>query len=157
VTTALEIVKGALMVRGEFSSVLDTDSSFIVVGFQRLLQRLDTLESAGVIIPYTVPNAVADDLLEDKGVAGPLIDILAVYLTGIQTAITRDQKIVAKDSLVFLEGRYLNSNKIPEQRFPSTTPRGAGNTRYPYSREFFPDPDAVLDTNTGVLNVPLGD
>lgn len=156
-TTASEIVEGALMVRGEFSSILNADSSFLVVGFKRLLQRLATLESEGVIIPFTIPDTITDDLLEPDGVAGPLTDILSVYLTGIQTAITPDQKQVAKESLRFLEGKYLNSNVIPEQRFPTTTPRGAGNTRFPYTNEFYPDPDAVLDTNTGVLNVPLGD
>ena len=93
--------------------------------------------------------------MEDSGVAGPLIDILAIYLTGIQSVITDDQKRTAKDSQEFLERRYLNANEIPVQLYPGTTPLGSGNTRTVNGREFFPDPDAVLEDANSVINFPV--
>ena len=157
-TAAILIVKGALAVRGESSSILPADSSFIVQGFQRLLQRLAILESNGVVIPFTVPTKVTDDMLEPLDTTGPFIDILVPYLTGIQKKVTRDQNIVANMSLEFLTGKYLNAGVIPIKSFPNTTPRGAGNENgQPYINPFFPDPEGVLDNNQGVVNAPLGD
>lgn len=154
-TAAQDIIKSALKVRGEFSVVVDTDPSMISDGFSRLLQMLAVYESDGLVIPLTIPVLITDDLEEPGDATGPFIDNLAVYLTGIQTDLTRDQKVTAKNSLEFLERKYLNAGVIPEQLFASGTPKGAGNTRDPYTNEFFPDPDAVLDNNQGVVNAPL--
>lgn len=154
-TAAQDIIKSALKVRGEFSVVMDTDSSMFVDGFSRLLQMLAVYESDGLVIPLTIPAVITDDLEEPGDTTGPFIDNLAIYLTGIQTDLTRDQKVTAKNSLEFLERKYLNAGRIPEQLFASGTPVGAGNTRDPYINEFSPNPDAVLDNNQGVVNAPL--
>ncbi len=154
-TTGLDFVKDALSIRGENSSIMPADSTFIIKGFGRLQQMLSMWEGRGIIIPLTFPTVPGDDLLEPIDTTGPIIDVLATYLTGVQTAITSDQRIQAVESYRSLGNAYMNEGVIPNQLFLNTTPIGAGNYHGPYENEFYPDPDAVLDNNQGVVNAPL--
>ncbi len=150
---AKQIIQGALRFRGSDSSAAPADTTLYADAFPYLLGLIARLETEGITTGLTVPVTIDDELAENVDVTLPLISNLAVSLLFIRKPIDADQYSAANIDKINLSATYGNAGVIPQQLFPTTTPKGEGNFTSPWRPEFFSNPDAVLNNQNGVITI----
>ena len=143
--TKRQFIEEAFSEIGLASYVFDVAPEQMQSALARLDSMMATWNTKGIRIGYPLPSSQQASNLDDEtnvpDTANEAIYTnLAIKLApGIGKTPTRETKVAAKmayDTLIS------NVTAIPQQQFPSTLPRGAGNKPWRYTRSrFFPEPE----------------
>lgn len=141
----IDIINDALFAVGATSQYKPASPEMISISFRRLIQWVNQLAASGVTlgIPATQPppaqvgdelgNAPEYDLALSAGFA-PVVSPL------FKRPVPSQARQAAKDAMDELYASFL---KAAPPEWPETLPIGAGNTRGPKGRVYFPVPEDV--------------
>lgn len=138
-STAQEIIEGALNSIGVGSELIDVDSSILDESLNHLISCMETLRKRGIILEETVsgttttiavPSALGDELDEPAAARMHLIHYLAMHLVAISRAPSEAALKVpplkyTEDALWDMYYQDDIPNKVPSKLLP----RGQGGDR----------------------------
>lgn len=140
-TIGTDIIKRALQKIGVQSNISPASPESIELGMKILNSMLEMWLSESILIGFTPLKAPGDELNETPDTTNGIISNLAIQLApdfsnGTQI-VSPELRTLARVDLIKIK-RIYEKITVPRKVVSSTLPRGQGNQRHGFNRQYFP-------------------